>query len=165
MRPSVPLTSHLSPLTSHLSPLSPPCRSDRAELFKRIRNGKYEFSGPNDVSDLARDLVGRLLKAAPMERYTTRETLQHPWIVGEEEGDGAGDDGARQSTRVSCRESLDTVHEMMRRFNAERRLRRAFWVVVACNRFARAGAEHKLARQGLAAVVEMMEESTHLSAG
>ena len=55
------------------------------------------------------------------------------------------------------------VHEMMRRFNAERRLRRAFWVVVACNRFvyfARASAERKLA-----AVVERMEESTHLSAG
>ena len=43
------------------------------------------------------------------------------------------------------------------------RLRRAFWVVVACNRFvyfARASAERKLA-----AVVERMEESTHLSAG
>ena len=156
--PSLPSLSHLSTL-SHLPPLSPlPLRcSDRAELFKRIRNGKYDFSGPNDVSDLARDLVARLLKAAPMERYTTRETLQHPWLVGEDEGD-EGDEGARQSTR-SC-ESLDTVHEMMRRFNAERRLRRAFWVVVACNRFARAGAEHKLA-----AVVEMMEESTHLSAG
>ena len=163
MYPLSPL-SLTSPL-SHLPPLSPlPLRcSDRAELFKRIRNGKYDFSGPNDVSDLARDLVARLLKAAPMERYTTRETLQHPWLVGEDEGDeGDGSFSSRQSTRVSGRmsESLDTVHEMMRRFNAERRLRRAFWVVVACNRFARAGAEHKLA-----AVVEMMEESTHLSAG
>ena len=90
-----------------------------------------------------------------MERYTTRETMQHPWLVGEAEGDSfnAGDEGSRQSQRVSGRDSLDTVHEMMRRFNAERRLRRAFWVVVACHRFARAGAEHRLA-----AVVEMMEE-------
>ena len=109
------------------------------------------------MSDLARDLVARLLKLAPMERYSTRETLQHPWIVGEAEGDGAGDEG--QSQR-DPRESLDTVHEMMRRFNAERRLRRAFWVVVACQRFACAGAERKLS-----AVVEMMEFSTKLSAG
>ena len=29
--------------------------SDRAELFKRIRTGKYDFSGPNEVSDLAKD--------------------------------------------------------------------------------------------------------------
>jgi serine/threonine protein kinase len=146
------------------SPLPPLGCSDRAELFKRIRNGKYDFSGPNDVSDLARDLVARLLKLAPMERYTTRETLQHPWLVEEAEGDGGGGEG--ESSRVSARESLDTVHEMMRRFNAERRLRRAFWVVVACNRFARAGAEHKLAGEHkLAAVVEVVEESTHLSAG
>ena len=157
---SLPHLPHLPPP----SPLPPLGCSDRAELFKRIRNGKYDFSGPNDVSDLARDLVARLLKLAPMERYTTRETLQHPWLVEEAEGDGGGGEG--ESSRVSARESLDTVHEMMRRFNAERRLRRAFWVVVACNRFARAGAEHKLAGEHkLAAVVEVVEESTHLSAG
>ena len=103
--------------------------SDRADLFKRIRAGKYEFSGPNQVSDLARDLVARLLKLAPMERYSTRETLQHPWIVGDE-GNDAGEEGYTGAV-----ESLDTVHEMMRRFNAERRLRRAIWVVIACHRF------------------------------
>ena len=85
--------------------------SDRSELFKRIRTGKYDFSGPNEVSDLAKDFVARLLKLAPMERYTTRETLQHPWLVGEAEGDGTGDEGAGQSARHS--ESLDTVREMM----------------------------------------------------
>ena len=132
----------------------------RAELFRKIRKGQYGFAGPGpaaDVSELARDLVGRLLRLAPMERYSTRETLQHPWIVsaGQDDNDAHGADGG---DRDSCRgsdegidgngrrrssaasrpsESLDTVHEMMRRFNAERRLRRAFWVVVACGRFER----------------------------
>ena len=62
-----------------------------------------------------------------------RETLQHPWIVGAGEAAGAEEEEGPPPV-----ESLDTVHEMMRRFNAERRLRRAFWVVVACGRFQRA---------------------------
>ena len=140
--------------------------SDRAELFRKIRKGQYKYDfagarggpdGATGVSELARDLVGRLLRLAPMERYSTRETLQHPWIVstgqeddgagGGADGDGAGgadggavgstDGNGRRRSSVTSVESLDTVHEMMRRFNAERRLRRAFWVVVACGRFER----------------------------
>ena len=127
---------------------------DRNELFGKIRKGQYDFAGTGpaaDVSELARDLVGRLLRLAPMERYSTRETLQHPWIVsaGQEDdgacgadgdggdGDGAADGNGRRRWSLTSTESLDTVHEMMRRFNAERRLRRAFWVVVACGRFER----------------------------
>ena len=86
-------------------------------------------------SDLARDLISRLLKLEPMERYSTRETLQHPWMAD----DGELGEGVADLTEVDP-ESLGTVHEMMRRFIAARRLKRAMLVVVACGRFQRAAA-------------------------
>ena len=45
---------------------------------------QYDFvTKPNQppTSSLARDLISRLLRLAPMERYSTRETLQHPWVL------------------------------------------------------------------------------------
>jgi len=67
-----------------------------------------------------------------MERYSTRETLQHPWFSSWEEGD----DGApREEVDLG---GLVTVHEMMRGFIAQQRLKRAGLVVMACWRFQRA---------------------------
>jgi len=120
--------------------------ADRAELFRRIQQGKYEYPKEGGVSNLARDLIGRLLRLAPMERYTTRETLQHPWIVGDATGDARGSAGEAPEEQPSAEgSSLDTVHEMMRRFNAERRWRRAALVVVACYRFRRAAEMARIA--------------------
>jgi len=125
--------------------------SDRPELFKRIQKGHYVYPEDAKTSMLARDLISRLLRLAPMERYSTRETLQHPWLIAA--GEAAGDE---QSDRSSAEQpyadhlDLDTVHEMMRRFNAERRLRRAGLVVMACSRFRRA-AERRLAAEAEAA--------------
>jgi hypothetical protein len=116
--------------------------SDRADLFKRIQKGQYEFRPEHSarLSQLAKDLISRLLRLQPMERYSARETLQHPWLQGGEAGTGAehsGEEGGGHGEPVQ--HSLDTVHEMMRRFNAERRWRRAGRVVIACRRFRRAG--------------------------
>ena len=83
------------------------------------------------TSDLAKDLTSRLLKLEPMERYSTRETLQHPWFSGDEIEEAA--DLAEAGS-----DALATVHEMMRSFIAARRLKRAGFVVIACSRFRRA---------------------------
>jgi len=88
----------------------------RDELFAKIRKGAYELPSDDSVSDKAKDLIVRLLRSNPMQRYTTRETLQHPWVTGGEDLE-------------TSYNSLDTVHEMMRRFNAERRWRRFTLVV------------------------------------
>eukprot|EP00965_Chrysotila_dentata_P025784 856251-Pleurochrysis_carterae.AAC.2 len=57
--------------------------SSRSELFSRIKRGSYSFPEPlGQTSPLARDLISRLLRLAPMERYSTREAIQHPWIAG-----------------------------------------------------------------------------------
>jgi hypothetical protein len=112
---------------------------DRHELFARIQRGQYTYpppaEGQEEVSDLARDLISRLLKQMPMQRYTTRETQQHPWLCAPSDGDSDGA-GPTDLTEVDP-ESLGTVHEMMRQFIAARRLKRAFIVVVACNRLLR----------------------------
>ena len=107
---------------------------DRQDLFARIQRGQYAYPAvtpgvEQPVSERARDLIARLLKLEPMERYSTRELLQHPWMALSERG--SGDVTPDDLTDV---ENLDTVHEMLRKFNAERRLRRAMHVVIACVR-------------------------------
>ncbi|KAJ1625407.1 kinase-like domain-containing protein [Pavlovales sp. CCMP2436] len=93
----------------------------RDELFENIIKGGYDLPSKGDVSDKAKDLIMRLLKANPMQRYTTRETLQHPWLTGSDDLE-------------SSYTSLVTVHEMMRSFNAERRVTLAVGAIVSLQR-------------------------------
>ena len=125
---------------------------DRQDLFARIQRGQYSYpptpvagtDAPLDdrplspTSDLAKDLISRLLKLEPMERYSTRETLQHPWLCDDDHS-RHGEAGPTDLTDVNT-DTLGTVHEMMRSFIAAQRLKRAFLVVLAVNRFRRAGA-------------------------
>ncbi len=118
---------------------------DRDELFKTIRRGRFYFPTGFSVPALAQDLIHRLLRLEPMKRYSTRETLQHPWVTGgqaaadseglEELSLGLSEESSEISMPPVCvQSSLDTVHEMMRRFNAERRLRCAINAIRACVR-------------------------------
>ena len=47
-------------------------------LFKKIRGGMYSL--PSHLSDLARDLIPRMLIVDPMKRITIPEIRQHPWF-------------------------------------------------------------------------------------
>ena len=121
---------------------------NRDDLFARIQRGAYSYPtslperGIEPPTDLARDLISRLLKLDAMERYSTRETLQHPWLLPADEhgASGAHGDGAPTDLTEVDPESLGTVHEMMRRFLASQRLKKAFLVVVACSRLRRVAA-------------------------
>ncbi|KAJ0393091.1 hypothetical protein P43SY_004485 [Pythium insidiosum] len=47
-------------------------------LFKKIRGGMYTL--PSHLSELARDLIPRMLVVDPMKRITIPEIRQHPWF-------------------------------------------------------------------------------------
>jgi len=90
-------------------------------LYRKIMNGEFEFPAANwsKISPLAKDLISRLLKPNPVERYTAQEALQHPWILND----------------ASCSsEPMPTVIQMMRQYNAQRRFKKAIAVVVAMQR-------------------------------
>lgn len=47
--------------------------------LKKLDNPKWEF-GP-EFSPLAQSLFLKLVKTSPLERYSAKEALQHPWIT------------------------------------------------------------------------------------
>ncbi|TDH69695.1 hypothetical protein CCR75_001292 [Bremia lactucae] len=47
-------------------------------LFKKIRGGMYSL--PSHLSEMARDLIPRMLVVDPMKRITIPEIRQHPWF-------------------------------------------------------------------------------------
>ena len=49
------------------------------EYIKKIKEPKWEF--PSGFSELAKDFFLKLVKTDPVDRYTAKEALQHPWIT------------------------------------------------------------------------------------
>jgi hypothetical protein len=97
---------------------------------------------------------------SPFDRYSTRETLQHPWVAG---GGAAKDEPAFPA---AVEAPLDTVLEMMRRFNAQERWRRAAQVSLALAKFRRAGAARARARmsgRGTGRLGSLRDERASLS--
>ena len=45
----------------------------------KLKDPKWKF--PNTFSPLAASLFSRMAKVNPLERYTAREALSHPWIT------------------------------------------------------------------------------------
>lgn len=54
------------------------------KIFKKITEAKYDFDDPvwDDISDLAKDLIRKLLVKDPTERLSAKKCLKHPWITG-----------------------------------------------------------------------------------
>ncbi len=50
-----------------------------------IKKADYDFPSPqwDNISDMAKDLISRLLVVDPKKRLTAEEMLKHPWIMGE----------------------------------------------------------------------------------
>lgn len=64
----------------------PPFYDENHErLFEMIKNGKVEFPSPywDDISEMARDLIKKILVVDPAKRYTAEQILAHPWISGD----------------------------------------------------------------------------------
>ena len=50
-----------------------------------IKKADYDFPTPywDGISDMAKDLISKLLVVDPKKRLTAEEMLKHPWIMGE----------------------------------------------------------------------------------
>uniref|UniRef100_A0A914UIY4 Uncharacterized protein n=1 Tax=Plectus sambesii TaxID=2011161 RepID=A0A914UIY4_9BILA len=54
-----------------------------AQILQRVGEGRFSLSGGNwdSVSELAKDLVERMLHVDPAKRLSARQVLVHPWIA------------------------------------------------------------------------------------
>jgi calcium/calmodulin-dependent protein kinase I len=62
----------------------PPFKEDKnKELFDKIKSAEYSFPSPewDHISDLAKDLISKLLVTDPDQRLTADEILEHPWML------------------------------------------------------------------------------------
>jgi len=52
-------------------------------MVRYIREGRFSFSAPEwvDVSEMAKDLIRKLLTIDPLERLTAAQALRHPYLV------------------------------------------------------------------------------------
>ncbi len=59
----------------------------KEDLMQAVRNGKFAFDSPKwrYISEDAKDLVRRMVNAAPAERITAREAYAHPWTAKKRE--------------------------------------------------------------------------------
>merc|ERR1719225_1928202 len=57
--------------------------NNQEELFDQILSGLFEFNSPDwdDISYPAKELISWSLVVDPLQRYSAKEILQHPWIV------------------------------------------------------------------------------------
>lgn len=54
-------------------------------MFDTIKKGEFDFPSPywDDISDMAKDLIAKLLVVEKEKRLNADEILKHPWIDGE----------------------------------------------------------------------------------
>lgn len=59
-----------------------PCNECQEDLFKKIREGSFEFPAEewDKISEEAKDLITHLLVKDVRQRYTATDVLKHPWI-------------------------------------------------------------------------------------
>ncbi|EDO35611.1 predicted protein [Nematostella vectensis] len=55
----------------------------RSRLYKKILRGKFSFSGEpwDDVTDMAKDFINKLIVYEPEMRLTAEQGIKHPWIA------------------------------------------------------------------------------------
>jgi len=64
----------------------PPFYADEdTAMFERIMSCDYDFDDEcwDDVSDLAKEFIQKLLLKEPSTRLTADEAMQHPWLTSE----------------------------------------------------------------------------------
>ena len=98
-------------------------------MFQLIKQGTFEFPSPywDDISELAKDLISKLLQVDPSARLDADGIMAHPWIKGE----------------GTPREEMPQVLNNIRRFNARRRLKKAGTAVIGSIRWRNLAAANK----------------------
>ncbi|XP_060939647.1 serine/threonine-protein kinase DCLK2 isoform X3 [Limanda limanda] len=64
----------------------PPFRSEsnlQEELFDQILQGRLDFPSPywDNITDSAKELIGKMLQVNVEARYTAQDVLSHPWVT------------------------------------------------------------------------------------
>ncbi|XP_030590784.1 serine/threonine-protein kinase DCLK2 isoform X2 [Archocentrus centrarchus] len=64
----------------------PPFRSDnnqQEDLFDQILRGRLDFPSPywDNITDSAKELIGKMLQVNSEARYTAQDILSHPWVT------------------------------------------------------------------------------------
>ena len=69
-------------LMFHLLTGELPIKGQEKEVMLYLASGKVTLDDPKlaAVSNAAKDLLSRLLKIEPSERYSSTDVLNHPWI-------------------------------------------------------------------------------------
>lgn len=101
----------------------PPFHDDNQKvLFQKIKTAEYEFHPEywDAVSSEAKDLISRLLKVNPLERYTAAEALNHSWIT-------------RDADELAAR-SLEANLSHFKKFHATRKFKAAAKAIMSINR-------------------------------
>lgn len=98
-------------------------------MFQLIKEGTFEFPSPywDDISDMAKDLISKLLVVNPAKRLDADGIMAHPWIKGE----------------GTPREEMPGVLNNIRKFNARRRLKKAGTAVIGSIRWRRLAQTNK----------------------
>ncbi|XP_075889258.1 serine/threonine-protein kinase DCLK2 isoform X1 [Nelusetta ayraudi] len=70
----------------------PPFRSEsnlQEDLFEQILQGRLDFPSPfwDNITDSAKELIGKMLQVDSEARYTAQDILSHPWVTDEISGD------------------------------------------------------------------------------
>jgi len=100
---------------------SPPFYSENNDdLYEQIKKGKFDFPSPiwDDISDLAKDLIKRILVVNPDKRLKADEILLHPWILGD------------KTPRIT----LPKATANLKVFNIKRKVKRAAIVLIAAKK-------------------------------
>jgi len=101
--------------------------SNQKELFRKIRQGRYEFHVEywGQVSSSAKDLISSLLTVDPQRRLTAQDALNGSWITG--------DDALLEG------KDLGVNLQEFKKFNAKRKFKAAVNVVIARNKLVSLG--------------------------
>jgi calcium/calmodulin-dependent protein kinase I len=96
---------------------------DMGRLYRKIKRADYDMPSPywDNISDLAKDLIRKLLNPDPKKRLTAQQTLRHKWV------------GGASDKQIG---NMQTFH--LKRFQYIKKLRRGVRCVLAVLRLAHA---------------------------
>ena len=93
--------------------------TNQANLFRQIREGRYQFDSPywDPIGESARDLIRGCLTVDVNKRFKIEQVLSHPFI----------------EKQAESKDLSKALHELQK-FNAKRKLRAAIKAAIAANK-------------------------------
>jgi len=97
---------------------------DLKTLYDTIQSGQLDFPAPewDEISTSAKDLISKMLVTNPLQRLSSAQVLEHPWL---------------RSSETVPESHLKQTTTQLKSFNAKRKFRGAVKGVIAINKFNR----------------------------